>query len=231
MPDFSNVSERLHGVAADPLLRKALIQSLMISGITGVLASLAGFSGGRAFSKKKPVRGRAAAMVILALPLLLPGVVLITGAQMASIRLGYYGSWLSVVICHVAIVVPYAVGLQFQYQSQSGHAQEEAARTLGGHPLDYLIRVLIPTTLPPVILSFTLSFLMSFTETFSTQMTSGGRILTLGALLIPALEYGDLFRGSLYTIIFIIINGGLFLTAHAVSNNCVNRSDYRKEVH
>lgn len=231
LPDFSGAAERIRGVLLDPMLRKALLQSLTIAGLTGMLASLAGFSAGRAFSKKQAVRGRVAAMVFLALPLLLPGVVLITGAQMAGIRLGYYGSWLSVVICHFAMVVPYATGLQFQYQSQSGLAREEAARTLGGRPLDYFVRVLVPSTLPPLILSVTLSFLMSLTETFSTQMTSGGRIITLGALLIPALEYGDLFRGSLYTIIFIIVNGGLFLTAHAVSKSYINRSDYGKGRH
>lgn len=229
IPDFSGAVTRTLSVMSDPMLQRALKQSLMISGLTGVLGSLAGFSAGRAFSKKQAVKGKFVAVVILALPLLFPGVVLITGAQMASIRLGYYGSWLSVVICHIAIVVPYAVGLQFQYQSQSGHAQEEAARTLGGRPLDYLVRVLLPSTLPPLVLSFSLAFLMSLTETFSTQMTSGGRITTLGALLIPALEYGDLFRGSLYTLIFILINGSLFLTAHAVSKSWINRSDYRKE--
>ena len=231
VPDFSGAAQRIRGVVLDPMLRKALKQSLLISGITGALVSLAGVSAGRAFSKRQVLSSsvRTVAMLILALPLCLPGVVLITGAQMASIRLGYYGSWFSVVICHFVIVVPYAVGLQVQYQSQSGHAQEEAARTLGGRPVDYLFRVLLPSTLPPLVLSFTLAFLMSFTETFSTQMTSGGRITTLGALLIPAIEYGDFFRGSLYTVIFILINGGLFLAAHAVSKSYINRSDYRKE--
>ena len=228
-PELSGSLDGLQTVVKDPMLRRALGESLMISGATGVVTSLVGFCAGRAFSKRSEIHGRRFAMMFIALPLLFPGVVLITGAQMASIRLGYYGSWLSVVLCHVAMTVPYATGLQAQYQSQTGHAQEEAARTLGGSPLDYLLRVLIPSTLPPLMISFSLGFLMSLTETFSTQMTSGGRILTLGSLLIPALEYGDLFRGSLYTLIFIVLNGGLFLTVHAVSQTYVNRSDYRKE--
>lgn len=229
IPDFSGASARVGDILSDALLRKALIQSLRVAALTGVTACLVGFSAGRAFSKKQAVKGRSAAMMLLALPLLLPGVVLITGAQMASIHLGYYGSWLSVVVCHVAMVIPYAVGLQVQYQSQAGHIQEEAARTLGGKPWDYLVRVLLPSTLPPLTLSFTLAFLMSLTETFSTQITSGGRIVTLGALLIPALEYGDLFRGSLYTLIYIAINGSLFLAAHVVSKSYINRSEYRKD--
>lgn len=189
---------------------EGLKNGLIVACATGLYISFSALFAGRALSKYKAFKGRSLALVMSGIALVLPAIVTITGTIQASIKLGIYGSHLSVIICHVVMTLPYAVAIQTMHQNQIGKLLEATARTLGAHPLHYITRVHLPLIVTPFFLSFSLGFLISFTETFSSQLVGAGNVLTLGALMVPTLAYGDLTRGSAYMVIFITLNGLLF---------------------
>ncbi len=227
IPTHWNIISGLMPVFKDPLLGKAVFNGLFVAGMTGLYTAFAGFPAGRAFARYPGFKGEDLAKLLCVIPLILPGIVLVTGAQLSAIRLGIYGTNWAVVLCHCTLTMPYAIGIQAIYQKQNGFLQEEAARTLGASTYHYVTRVLIPMNIPPVVMSFTLGFLISFTETFSTQLVGGGRVITLGALLGPALEYGDLARGSGYMILFTLINGAVFYLSYRLARPMTARSEHR----
>lgn len=219
IPARWQIVSSLEPVLRDPLLGKALLNGVIVAGMTGLYTAVAAFPAGRALSRYVGFRGEGLARILCGLPLILPSIVIVTGAQLCAIRFGFYGTCAAVVLCHCTLTLPYAVGIQAIYQKQLGVLQEQAARTLGATPWQTAARVLVPMGIPPFVISFSLSFLISFTETFSTQLVGNGRIITLGALLGPALEYGDRARGSGYMLLFILINGLVFYLSHRVARS------------
>lgn len=227
IPNHWNIQAGLMPVLQDPILGRALMNGFLVAGMTGLYTALAGFPAGRAFARYGGFKGEKWAMLLCGIPLVLPGIVLVNGAQLSAIRLGIYGTFWAVVLCHCTLTIPYAIGIQTIYQKQNGLVQEEAARTLGASMAQVVTRVLVPMNIPPFVMSFTLGFLISFTETFSTQLVGGGRVTTLGALLGPVLEYGDMVRGSGYMILFALINGAVFYLTYGVTRSGTARSEHR----
>jgi ABC-type spermidine/putrescine transport system permease subunit II len=219
---FSN----LFSIIKEPLLAEAVKNSLIVASWTGLFSSFAGLTAGRAFVKYKGFKGERLAQVFCYIPLIIPGIVIVTGAQLSTIIFGFYGTKLAVILCHLMFTIPYAVGIQTIYQKQNGILHEEAARTLGARPKQFVMKILIPMSIPSLVMSFTLSFLISFTETFSTQLVGGGRVTTLGALLGPVLEYGDMTRGSSYMLLFMLINSLVFYISYMMTKKMITKSEH-----
>lgn len=131
-------------------------------------------------------RGRGVGVVwaLLALPLLVPPVVIGSGLVEAMIRLGLIDTWTGLVIAHLVPVTPY-VGLVLAAAfTPELHALEEAAAANGAGPLRRLVHVTLPAVAPTLLIAAALGFLVSWSQ-YGISLALGAGVPTLPVLLVP----------------------------------------------
>ena len=106
--------------------------------------------------------GRGALLVFALSPMMLPGVVIAISMLFAFRGAGLRDSYLSLLIGHVVITLPYVVRILYAGLSMFNFAMIEAAQTLGYSYPRALWHVLIPIIFPAFVTGGMFAFLASF---------------------------------------------------------------------
>lgn len=124
-----------------------------ISLVTGTLCAIALVRG--------TFRGREAIATFLVSPLMLPGLVVGIAMLQGFRVLGLRDAWMSLLVAHVVITMPYVVRTVLASLSLFDFTLIEAARTLGCNYVQALRKVLVPTLAPAFLTSGMFAFLAS----------------------------------------------------------------------
>lgn len=124
-----------------------------ISLVTGTLCAIALVRG--------TFRGREAIATFLVSPLMLPGLVVGIAMLQGFRVLGLRDAWMSLLVAHVVITMPYVVRTVLASLSLFDFTLIEAARTLGCNYFQALRKVLVPTLAPAFLTSGMFAFLAS----------------------------------------------------------------------
>lgn len=204
----------------DPRVRESLATSLLVAGLTTGLALLVGYPAARALGTRR-FRGRAAAMLLLALPGLTPPAATGMGLNIIALRLGLAGSVAGVVIVHLIPVLPYVVLTLAGVFARYDQGYEWQAATLGASPGQVFGRVTLPLLLPALLVAGLFAFLISWSQYLLTLLVGGGRVLTLPLLLFAATSGGNPATIAALALIFVgppllaVLAVGRFLTVDA----------------
>jgi spermidine/putrescine transport system permease protein len=145
-------------------LHAALVNSLLVAGASSVLAVLLGLAGARANIRYR-FPGKAAAMGLIMLPLVLPEIIVAVSLLVIAIRiLGLDLSLWTVVAAHVLICTPFAVAILNAAFQSLDPALEEAAVDLGCTRPETFRLVTLPLVMPGIVASLLISFTISFDE-------------------------------------------------------------------
>ncbi len=136
----------------DPRLREALATSLLVAGAATGLSLLAGYPAARALGLRR-FRGRGAALLLLALPGLVPPAAVGMGLNIIALRLGLAGSAAGVALVHLVPVLPYVVLTLAGVLARYDEGYEWQAATLGASPRQVLGRVTLPLLLPALLVA------------------------------------------------------------------------------
>ena len=116
---------------------------------------------------------------LLYLPLLVPQIAFLFGAQMLLVRLDFDGTWPALIWAHLLFVFPYVfLALADPWRAYDPRYRNTAL-ALTGSRLRTFFRVELPMMLKPVLFAFAIGFAVSVGQYLSTIFAGGGRFTTL----------------------------------------------------
>jgi putative thiamine transport system permease protein len=129
--------------------------------------------------RRRGITPRAGALWLLYLPLLVPQVAFLFGAQMVILRLGWDATLAAVIWSHLLFVLPYVfLSLADPYRALNSRFAQIAA-SLGATPAATLCRVVLPILLKPILVAFAIGFSVSVALYLPTLFAGAGRVATL----------------------------------------------------
>ncbi len=119
------------------------------------------------------------ALWILYLPLLLPQVAFLFGAQVLLVRFNLDGTVAAVILAHLVFVLPYLfLSLADPWRALDPRYARTAA-SFGASPSRILFRVKLPLLLRPLLIACAVAFAVSVGQYLATLFAGNGRIPTL----------------------------------------------------
>lgn len=173
-------------VLTEPLVIESFLNSLWVGAATAVLSTLIGFAAAYA-DYRFAFRGKLGFLVLIAIPPTIPTIILGIAMLAFLARVGLFGTLESVIFCHVAIAVAFAMAIIRLRLGQMDRDLEPAAWNLGATEWQTLRAVIIPFTWSSVVASLFLTMAVSFDE-FMIAWFVGGINETLPVRLLNLLQ-------------------------------------------
>ena len=177
-------------LASNDQVRDALMRSLIVAGVTVVVATLIGTITAYGLYKLN-FKGKQFLRTSILLPIVFPSVVtgsalLVFFTRFLHIPLGYP----SIITAHIVFCSPLAVFIILGRMQRFDWSWEEAALDLGATPFRTFLRVTGPQLLPAIMASAMLIFPWSFDDFVITYFVSGVGSTTLPIYVFSQLRFG-----------------------------------------
>lgn len=174
---------------ADPNLRIALENSLVIALSTATLATTLGI-----FAARSSVRyawpGKAPVMGMIMLPLVLPEMIVAMALLVVLLSIGVPLSIFTIILGHVLICMPFAVAILTSAFQSLDKSLEEAAQDLGETAWGTFRLIVLPLVMPGILASFLITFTISIDEFIISNFLGSGRpvlsVYIFGQFRFPA---------------------------------------------
>ncbi len=141
--------------------------------------------------KRDGVRPTTRALWLLYLPLLVPQVGFLFGAQVLLLLMGADGGWVALIWSHLLFVLPYVfLSLSDPYRTLDDRYRRTAL-CLGVGAGGVFWRVTLPMLLRPVLVALAVGFAVSVGQYLPTVFAGGGRFTTLTTEAVAATGGGD----------------------------------------
>jgi len=119
------------------------------------------------------------ALWILYVPLLVPQIAFLFGAQVLLVSTGLDGTFGAVVWAHLIFVLPYLfLSLADPWRALDPR-YARSATSLGATPLELLLRIKLPLLMGPVLIACAVAFAVSVGQYLPTLFAGSGRVATL----------------------------------------------------
>jgi putative spermidine/putrescine transport system permease protein len=136
--------------------------------------------------------GRRAVQGYVAAPLIVPKVAIGIAAFILFLKVGFYGSFGSLVLAHAVITLPFVITLAVAGFARVDRLLEEAALDLGAVPRQVLVRATLPQLRATLVAAAAFSFIISFDELDASIFLVGQHANTLPtAMFIYMEKYQD----------------------------------------
>jgi ABC-type spermidine/putrescine transport system permease subunit II len=136
--------------------------------------------------------GRRAVQGFVAAPLIVPKVAIGIAAFILFLKVGFYGTFGSLVLAHAVITLPFVITLAVAGFARVDRMLEEAAADLGAVPRQVLLRATLPQMRGTMIAAAVFSFIISFDELDASIFLVGQHTNTLPtAMFIYMEKYQD----------------------------------------
>jgi putative spermidine/putrescine transport system permease protein len=198
-------------VLSDPQFILPLWNSLELGCVSTALATVLAVPAALAMVRY-PVKGLREIQVFLLSPLSLPTIILATGLLFMVPRIHLDSSFLSLVVGHTVIIVPYIMRTVFGVYVDTNREIEDAAQVHGATPFQTFWRVTLPMIRPGILAGAIFAFLMSFDEVAVALLLTNTATTTLPAMLLSYLVYNyDPAVAAISAIQIVIVIGTLLL--------------------
>ena len=186
----------------------ALMNSLKVGGVTSVLATVLGIFGAKAVTRYR-MPGKAPAVFVIMLPLVIPGIIMGVALLILVTRIGIPLSLYTITLGHILISVPFAMATLMSRFEGFDRSMEEAAADLGDNAWWTFWRVTFPMVFPGVLASLLLCFTISFDEFIMAFFLSGTEptlpIFIYSQLRFPLKLPGVLALGAIILVVSFIV--------------------------
>jgi putative spermidine/putrescine transport system permease protein len=178
-----------------PAIFGAPIWTSLQLGVTAVILSLLfGVPAGIGLSRHR-FRGKTLISTMLLAPITVPGIALGLAVYIVLVSIdeqtgsAFTGSLTGLVLAHVMITTPWVVRLCLASLATHDRTAEEAAASLGAHPLRVIWRVTLPAMRPGIIAGALFAFVISFENLELALFLTSPGITTLPVAVLQYLEY------------------------------------------
>jgi putative spermidine/putrescine transport system permease protein len=161
-----------------PLLMRAFRTSVLLASLVTMLSLAIGVPAAHAIARHRFV-GRDWLFSLFTAPILLPSIVLGLAILLVFVRFNLLATYPGLLIAHLVVTLPYVLRIVTTALGTLTPSIEEAALSLGAHPLTVFRRVTVPMMMPGVVASAALSFLISFDEVVISLFIVGPSLTTL----------------------------------------------------
>lgn len=161
----------------------ALWNSAVVAIVSTAIALVLGWPAARALGERR-LRRPAPLLLLLALPLVVPGYATGTGLTAWFIRLGLTDSIAGLVLGHLTVVLPYVVLVLAPGFRPGLRDLEEMARATGAGHLRRLVHVSIPLSSATLAAAALIGCLVSWSQ-YGLSLAIGGGLPTLPIVMLP----------------------------------------------
>jgi spermidine/putrescine transport system permease protein len=186
----------------------ALMNSLKVGGVTSVVATVLGIFGAKAVTRYR-MPGKAPAVFVIMLPLVIPGIIMGVALLILITRMGIPLSLYTITLGHILISVPFAMATLMSRFEGFDKSMEEAAADLGDNAWWAFWRVTFPMVFPGILASLLLCFTISFDEFIMAFFLSGTEptlpIFIYSQLRFPLKLPGVLALGAIILVVSFIV--------------------------
>ncbi|TYK98148.1 ABC transporter permease subunit, partial [Streptococcus dysgalactiae] len=137
------------------------------------------------------VKRRANVFHPIYLPLLLPQIAFMFGAQVFAVKLGIDGTLPAVAWAHFLFVFPYVLLALADPWKALDPRYARSAAALGSSPTGTLVRIKLPILLRPILIASAIGFAVSVAQYVPTLFVGGGRVATLTTEAVALASGGD----------------------------------------
>ncbi len=184
---------------ADTLIQ-ALINSLIVGGVTAIASTALGLFAARAYVRYR-FKGREVSEGLVMLPLVIPGIIVASSMLVLFLSIGLRPSLTTVILGHIFIALPFGVSIMKSAFDDFDQSLEEAAFDLGESLIGTFRRVTLPIVSPGIIASMLVTFTVSFDEFVLAFFLSGNQptlpVYIWSQIRFPAKLPNTLALGSL----------------------------------
>jgi spermidine/putrescine transport system permease protein len=173
-------------ILADPMIRDAFVNSVLVGCGTAALSTALGFAAAYVDFRYR-FRFKLGFVLLVAIPPAVPATILGMAMLAFLSRIGLFGRLETIMACHVAIATSFSMAIIRLRMNDLSRDLEPAAWNLGASPSAALLHVVIPFCKPALIASFFLSAAVSFDE-FLIAWFVGGVHETLPVRILNLLQ-------------------------------------------
>ena len=163
-------------VWADPALREALKNSMIVAVSTSVLSTLFGILAARA-STRYSFPGSGPVLGLIMLPMVLPEMIMAMALLVVFLSIGVPLSLFTIILGDVLICTPFAVAILTSAFQSLDRSLEEAAQDLGEGPFSTFSLVILPLVMPGIISASLICFTISIDEFIIANFLGSGQKL------------------------------------------------------
>jgi len=173
---------------ADDAFLKSLRTSLLLAALSSVVATIAGVGAAYVLARYR-FRLHGMVEMILTLPLLVPHLVIGVSMLLALRLFGLQKSFLTLLLGHVALIMPFVIITSRHKLASIPKTLEEASWTLGATRLQTIREIVIPLALPAILIGFLFAFMHSFDEVTATLFWRPPNTETLQTQVVLMLQH------------------------------------------
>lgn len=133
--------------------------------------------------------GKGFAQILTLLPLVIPGFVLAIFFSALIFSLGIYSRFLSILLAHCVLFLPYAIRIMTVSFSQVRQDLVDAARDMGASPWARFRVAYLPALLPGILASLIIVFIQSIEEFAIAFIVGAPNFVTIPSILYSYLGY------------------------------------------
>jgi spermidine/putrescine transport system permease protein len=174
---------------SSPQIRTSLRNSLVVALVTTVVATVIGTAAALALARGR-LRQTGSLTALLALPIVVPEIVLASSLLLFFAALGLRLGFLTVILAHVAFCLSYVVVVVRARFAGLDPSLEEAAADLGAGPWRTFFQVTLPGIMPGVLSAALLVFALSVDDYVVTSFVAG-----VGSTTLPIQIYSMVRSG------------------------------------
>jgi spermidine/putrescine transport system permease protein len=177
-------------VANNGDIRAAAFNSVIIAIAATIASTLIATCGALALERGKLNAGRAVVTAMIALPLIVPEIVVAIMTLIFFSALGMHHGLLNLMIAHTVFCIPFALfPIQARLRDMGG-ALEEAGRDLYAREWQLLRRITLPLLAPAIFAGAMMAFVVSLDDFLISLMVSSA-----GSTTLPVYVYGMMRLG------------------------------------
>lgn len=170
-------------------MKEALLNSLLLAGLSCFFAVLIGTTGALGMRNRKS-RADGVIGYLSMIPIMIPEIIL--GMVFLSVfsLMGLPFGMVTLVIAHTAFCIPYVFSMVKARLVGMDRAIEEAALDLGASPVRVFFDVTLPLILPAILSGVMLAFAMSFDDVVISIFVTGPTVNTLPVKIYTKIKTG-----------------------------------------
>lgn len=202
-------SRGLSGLSLDayaeiwPVAHSQILFSLMLALAVSAINLVLGVSLG-VYLAQDHKRGQTIIKAVMAMPLVLPPIIVAMGLVLAYPHL--IGSWTILLLAHLVWTFPFVVWpVMTAMLSLDMPTLGAAARTLGASDWMIFTRVTLPNLRNSILLAWSMTFIMSFAEINGSLFLSSARSHPAGVGLLESFLNLEIRVAAAYTVLFLVV--------------------------
>lgn len=203
-------------IAHNEGIRDAAWISAMIATAATLCSTSVAIAAALAFERGSIFRGRALAVGLISMPLVVPEIVVAISMLIFFSSIGIQSGYFKLIISHTVICVPFAM-LPIQARLNAiGSSFEDAGRDLYGSEWRIFRRITVPLMMPGVAAGAVLAFVTSFDDFLISFMMGGAGTTTLPVYVYGMIRTGVTPEVNAMSVILLAISALLALFAFLI---------------